>query len=157
MASGIQSSTRRGRDVESRAEAHYRSEHKSTPDRLQTPEDVDRMIDSLLTGEKFHTLARVVSENRQMLPSGFPDHEFMVGVNADRQMGAITFGCEEGSFSTVSDPESDDEPVYHLAGHDFYFPESCEIPLTLIRDAVKEFIFSGGKRPSCVAWKPVDF
>ncbi|SEB57702.1 Immunity protein Imm1 [Streptomyces sp. TLI_105] len=138
-----------------KAEAYYESEHSSDPAKIEAPEDVDRVIDKLLTGEKFHTLAKLFSTERPMLPSGFPDHEFMVGVDSSLQVGALTFGDENGSFTTVGGPGSREEPAYHFMGHRHEFPENCEVSLDLIRKAVKEFVLSGGKRPECVDWKKI--
>ncbi|RSS57504.1 Imm1 family immunity protein [Streptomyces sp. WAC01280] len=33
-------------------------------------------------------------------------------------------------------------------------PEHCKIPADLVRAATKEFIATGGQRPTCVEWKP---
>jgi hypothetical protein len=39
-------------------------------------------------------------------------------------------------------------------GNDTDFPVDSEIPIDLIRQATKEFIASGGERPTCVQWQP---
>ncbi|MEW1903456.1 Imm1 family immunity protein [Streptomyces sp. NPDC086147] len=142
--------------MRTRAEAHYKDDHGNGPDEIETPEDVDRMIDHLLSGEEFRTAAKVVSTDRRTLPSGSPDHEFIIGVNPELRRGAISFGYEEGTYVTAGDLRDGCEPLYHVAGHEAYFPENCEIPLDLVRATVKQFVFSGGNRPDCVDWKPFD-
>ncbi|MET8274521.1 transposase [Streptomyces sp. NPDC005096] len=48
------------------------------------------MIDYLASGEESETMAALYSKQRELLPSGFPDHEFLVGVNEERQVGILT-------------------------------------------------------------------
>lgn len=144
--------------MEIKARAHYKAGHRFKPQEIETPEDVDRVIDFLLSGEEeYHSAAKFLSLSRQVLSSGFPDHEFIVGVNPAHHKGAIAFGYENYSLVTVGDSESTEEILYHVAGHEAYFPESCELPVDRIRNAVKEFVFSGGERPTCVTWKPVAY
>ncbi|WP_435190930.1 Imm1 family immunity protein [Streptomyces sp. bgisy126] len=142
--------------MEVKAEAYYKSEHASAWQEILGPEDVDRVIDFLLSFEKeYHSAAMFRSLKRQMLPSGNPDHQFIVGVNQGNQMGAITFSYGDRDFATVGDRESGDDLFCHVAGHEAFFPENAEIPVTSIRDAVKEFVFSNGELPGCVNWQPV--
>ncbi|MGA5497774.1 Imm1 family immunity protein [Streptomyces cinereoruber] len=156
MEFGARSNIRRRVDVKMKAEAYYKSEHASAWQEIVTPEDVDRVIDFLLSSEKeYHSAAMFQSLKRQTLPSGHPDHQFIVGVNPGNQMGAITFGSGDHNLATVGDRESDDELFYHVAGHEAFFPEDAEIPVAFIRKAVKEFVFSGGELPRCVKWQPV--
>ncbi|MGA5215409.1 Imm1 family immunity protein [Streptomyces cinereoruber] len=140
--------------MEVKAEAYYKSEHASAWQEIVDPEDVDRVIDFLLSSDKeYHSAAVFRSLKRQVLPSGEPDHQFIVGVNPGNQMGVIIFGCDDGDFATVGDGESDDELFYHVAGREAFFPENAEIPVASIRDAVKEFVFSDGGLPGCVNWQ----
>ncbi|MFJ9025960.1 Imm1 family immunity protein [Streptomyces sp. NPDC102259] len=37
------------------------------------------------------------------------------------------------------------------------FPEDSEIPIALVRQAVKEFLTSEGKRPTCIQWQVPEF
>ncbi len=115
------------------------------------------MIDALLTGPAFHTMAQVHSLEREKLPSGDFDHELLIGVDAAFQVGAITFMDVSGNYATAGAPGSREEPVYHIMGHLTEFPEESEIPIGLVRQAVKEFISSGGCRPECVAWKEMEW
>ncbi|MFE6461657.1 Imm1 family immunity protein [Streptomyces cinereoruber] len=140
-----------------KAQAFYRLEHAENMENLSTVDDVDRMIDALLAGPEFHNMASVYSTERSKLPAGVHDHELTIGVNSDLQMGAIVFMDETGNYATVGEPGSRKEPVYHLAGYMREFPEECEISIALVREAVKEFISSGGQRPRCVAWKPMEW
>ncbi|WP_457541466.1 Imm1 family immunity protein [Streptomyces filamentosus] len=143
-------------EVKIKARAHYKAGHLLQPQGIEKPEDVDRVIDFLLSAkEEYHSAAKFLSLNRDILPSGFPDHEFIVGINPTHGKGAIIFGYEEFNFATLGDTESAEEILYHVAGYEAYFPEKCELPVDHIREAVKEFVFSGGELPTCVTWQPV--
>ncbi|WP_406601295.1 Imm1 family immunity protein [Micromonospora yasonensis] len=39
----------------------------------------------------------------------------------------------------------------------YEFPPNSEIPIDLMRRAVKEFCLSGGQRPPCVQWEKPEF
>ncbi|MGA4979387.1 Imm1 family immunity protein [Streptomyces cinereoruber] len=140
-----------------KAQAFYRLEHAENMENLSTVDDVDKMIDALLAGPEFRNMASVYSTERSKLPAGVPDHELTVGVNSDLQVGAIAFMDETGNHVTVGEPGSREDPVYHLTGYMREFPEKCEISIVLVREAVKEFISSGGQRPRCIAWKPMEW
>jgi hypothetical protein len=124
---------------------------------LVTSEDVDVMIEALLAGPAFHNMAQVHSVERQKLPSGAFDHELLVGVDAHLQVGAVTFMDGSGNYATVGNSGSREDPVFHIMGHMTEFPEESEISIELVRQAVKEFVSSGGCRPECVAWKRMEW
>ncbi|MEU9032687.1 Imm1 family immunity protein [Streptomyces sp. NPDC048383] len=140
------------------AQARYRKEHGDNPVLLYTPEDVDGVIDALLdapAGVIVQNLAQIHSLERDLLPSGFPDHELMVGVDKNLQVGLISFADDE-NYATLGNEDSRPGPVYFITGHDTYFPDNSEIPIHLVRQAVKEFVASGGQRPNCVQWQVDD-
>src|SRR5882757_534695 len=104
---------------------------------LTSPGDVDRLIDTLLTGEEFHNLANLHSLDREPLPSGCPDHELLVGVNRSLSVGVLEFMDASGNLVTLG-PETDrGEVVYHIAENPTEFPDRAEVPIELIRQAVK--------------------
>ncbi|MEU2510287.1 Imm1 family immunity protein [Streptomyces sp. NPDC007863] len=142
--------------MEAKAKAYFKSEHTSAWEEISTPEDVNRVIDYLLFGDKeYHSAAKFCSLKRMALPSGSPDHEFIVGVNPESKMGAITFSFDNHDLASVGETGSHEELFYHVAGHEAFFPENAEVPIALIRDAVKEFVLSGGELPTCITWQPV--
>ena len=44
-------------------------------------------------------------------------------------------------------------PSYFIVGNAIEFPDRSKIPIDLVRRAVKEFLASGGQRPTCVQWQ----
>ncbi|MFJ9639218.1 Imm1 family immunity protein [Streptomyces sp. NPDC101178] len=138
---------------QNRVHAFYKAQHVREPDVIDSVEGVDAMIDSLAFGEEFESMAVLHSQQRGLLPSGFPDHEFMVGVNGKRQVGILSFTDDANYLSLGSRPNGEGEVTYHIAENPTEFPVSAEIPLSLVRDAAREFLLSGGRRPVCVEWQ----
>ncbi|MFD0276834.1 Imm1 family immunity protein [Kitasatospora sp. NPDC127111] len=136
-----------------RAELRYRRDRIENPDYLNTVEDVDVLIDELLDGPANENLAQIIHLDREQLRPGWPDHELQVGVDKELQVGVLSFLDRSGNYVTAGPAESRNAPEYYLAGHWTKFPDQTEIPIGLIREAVKEFLASGGQRPTCVTWK----
>ncbi|WP_078951923.1 Imm1 family immunity protein [Streptomyces sp. NRRL F-5755] len=138
--------------MQARAEARYRLDHGEKPALLHTAEEVDALIDSLLTGPVHENMAQIHSLERESMPSGFPDHELLVGVDRDLQVGVIAYLDSDGNVVTLGSPGRSG-PVYYIQGHMTEFPANSEIPIDLVRRGVKEFLSSGGRRPACVQWQ----
>lgn len=51
----------------------------------------------------------------------------------------------------------DGQVAYCAIGHRREFPDHSEIPVDLVRQAVKEFLISGGQRPECVQWQAEEY
>ncbi|MER5501861.1 MULTISPECIES: Imm1 family immunity protein [unclassified Streptomyces] len=136
-----------------RVEAYFHERHADEPLVVRTSEDVDVLIDALATGPEFENLAVLHSSEREILPSGFPDHEFMVGVDGERQVGVLSFVDEKNYVSLGSSGSGRGEVAYFVVENPTEFPATAEIPLALVRQAVKEFLSSGGRRPTCVQWQ----
>lgn len=64
--------------------------------------------------------------------------------------------AEEGSFvpAGVADKEY---VTYMLMAYPREFLESPEIPVSLVRRAAKQFVLSGGRRPTCIEWQEEPF
>lgn len=140
-----------------RLDAYYRKEHADDVRILASSEDIDQLIDDLMSGPANHNLAQLHSLDRPLLPSGYPDHELMVGVNRNLQVGLLAFmDGDVGNIFTVGGPGGNTEMNYYLAGHRMEYPENIEIPVALVREAVKEFLRTGGSIPTCVEWKTSD-
>ncbi|WTG38685.1 Imm1 family immunity protein (plasmid) [Streptomyces anulatus] len=134
-------------------EAFYRAQHLGAPVIISSPEGVDTMLDRLATGEKSETMATLYSKQREVLPSGFPDHEFLVGVDRERKVGIVSFVDDRNYFPAGKGREVAGEVEYYFTGNSREFPADAEIPLPLVRDAVVEFLLTGGKRPQCIEWR----
>ncbi|MGW6977085.1 MULTISPECIES: Imm1 family immunity protein [unclassified Streptomyces] len=143
--------------TDNRLEARYRRTDMQNPVLLSTSGDVDSLIDALLTGPALHDAVHILSRARSRISAGFPDHELYVGVSRDTNVGALALTAPEvGHVASVGAPGSRSGVAYHVAGHWTEFPDSSEVPVILVREAVKEFLHSGGDIPTCIEWKPFE-
>lgn len=133
-------------------QAYYRHEHGDDPDLLQSPSDVDALIDALLASDPSENLAALHSMERPLMPAGVPDHELLVGVNGESQVGVLAF-MDDGNFVSLDPAKGRGEASYFIMGNMAEFPSHSEISIALVRQAVKEFLSSGGQRPTCVQWQ----
>ncbi|MEU6155155.1 Imm1 family immunity protein [Actinosynnema sp. NPDC047251] len=129
---------------------YYLYEHGDIPVTLSTVDEVDALLD------------RVRVESPPAAPmlmdvhlSGDPYAQGLdVGVAVDR--GVIRYSGREWPHGVVStgDGSADGEPrSYFYMGHGREFPANSEVPIDVIRKAVKEFMESNGARPTCVRWQ----
>lgn len=140
-----------------RVEAFYRQAQGREPAVLSAPEEIDAMIDELLTGPVHENMAALYSLDRPKLPSGAADHQLLVGVDRERGIGLVGFMDAEGNVITVGPPDGRDEVVYYSCGEITEFPGPSEIPLDQVRQAAKEFLTSGGQRPTSVQWQVPEY
>ena len=139
-----------------RVQAYYRREHGDNPVLLHSASDVDALIDVLLLSRPSENLAALHSLERPLMPAGVPDHELMVGADGDLQVGVLSF-MDDGNFVSLDSSEGRGEISYSIIGNATEFPNYSEIPISLVRQAVKEFLSSGGQRPTCVQWQEPEF
>ena len=134
------------------AEAVFKEKHLEEPFPLDSEDAVDLLIDALIAGHPSCNMAQVFSLDRTPLLSGDPDHEFLVGIDPDAQVGIVGFADSEGSYVPSGVPEKE-ELMYMLLTYPRNFLESPEIPIDLVRKVTKEFVLSGGLRPTCIEWQ----
>lgn len=132
--------------------AYYRNEHGESPVALRSPEDVDNLIDELLASDRSEDMAVLHSLERPLMPAGVPDHELMVGADGGLRGGVLAF-MDDGNFVSLGPGGGRGEVIYSIMGNVAEFPERSEIPIMLVRQAVKEFLSSAGKRPACIEWQ----
>ncbi|MEV7776526.1 Imm1 family immunity protein [Kitasatospora sp. NPDC086791] len=140
-------------DVAAVAEIRYRRGRIKSPDYIHSVEEVDALIDELLGGPASENLAQIIHLGRKEFMPGIPDHEFQIGVDKEHQVGVVLFIDHSGNYVSAGPLDSRNAPEYYLAGHWTQFRDQVEIPIDLARQAVKEFLISGGQRPACIAWK----
>ncbi|MFJ4985624.1 Imm1 family immunity protein [Streptomyces sp. NPDC088732] len=143
--------------TDNRLEARYRRADMQDPVLISTSGEVDCLIDALLAGPETHNAVHILSRARPVMWLGFPDHELYVGVSRADQVGSLALSLPEvGRIASVGSPGSRSGVTYHVAGHWTEFADNSEISLTRVREAVKEFLRSGGNIPTCLKWKPFE-
>jgi hypothetical protein len=136
-----------------RVHAYYNRQHADKLAVISTPEDVDSLIEALTFGPEFENMATLYSLQREFLSAGVPDHEFLVGINRERSVGIVSYVEDANYLSLGSSKSGNEEVEYYIDDNVREFPASAEIPIPLAREAVKEFLLSGGQRPTCVTWQ----
>ncbi|MER7753636.1 Imm1 family immunity protein [Kitasatospora sp. NPDC097643] len=134
------------------AEAIFKEEHREKPLVLDSEDAVDQLIEALIAGHPSHNMARLFSLDRTPVPSEFPEHEFLVGINPDEQVGIVAFADENDWFIPSGTAEKE-YVTYTRVTYPREFWKSPEIPIDLVRQVVKEFVLSGGLRPTCIEWQ----
>jgi hypothetical protein len=132
--------------------AYYKHEHGGAPLRLQTSEDVDRLVDGLLEEEYSNSVAALYADGR-LNAAGVSDHELLVAINnEDKDVGALRYMGGDGTYFTKGQASGEKEVIYYYTGSDREFPADSEIPINEVRKALKEFLESGGERPGSPEW-----
>lgn len=149
---GPDSDKAEGKIVQGKAEVFYRREHADKHPVLGV-DDIDVLIYTLLASSELENMAILYSLDRPLLEYGNPDHELRVGVDKDLQVGILAFIDEMGNFVSLDNGKGRGVVTYSLDGEGKDFPECSEVPIVLVRQALKEFLTSRGQRPSCVRWQ----
>lgn len=123
------------------------------PRLIEDADGLRRALDDLGT-EYGNNIGTVIDRARPLLPSGFPDHELHVAVDATRGVGALRFMADGTWFTKGSTPPAG----VATAGSARDFPEDSELPLDTVRVALVEFLETH-RRPESVDWQddPHDF
>ncbi|WP_172803338.1 Imm1 family immunity protein [Alloactinosynnema sp. L-07] len=126
--------------------------------RLRGAQDIDAFIADLLEAGWEYTSAAVYAVEDDS--TGNPDHEMIVGADKETGLGAVRYsggeeipGDDATEWFSVGDRVNPDgvEFAYFGTGHDF--PANSEVSLDLVKQAMRELLASGGKRPSGVDWQ----
>ncbi|WP_312865994.1 Imm1 family immunity protein [Saccharothrix violaceirubra] len=125
-------------------------EHGDTPVTVSTVDEADALIG--LVRVESPSAAPVLLDVHL---SGDPYAQGSdVGITVDR--GVIRYSGPEWPHGVVSagNASTDGEPrSYFYMGHGREFPANSEVPIDVVRQAVKEFMESSGARPTCVRWQ----
>lgn len=93
--------------ADNRLEARYRPADMQNPVLLSTSDDVDSVIDALLTGPALHDAVHILSRARPRTPAGFPEREMYAGVSRELQVGALALTAPEvGHVASVGVSEA---------------------------------------------------
>lgn len=126
--------------------------------RLATPEDVDRLIDQVLVMGWQHSVIALYDRDRPLMASGAVDHELRVAVESDTGLGGARYTGDDGTgpgvWYAAGQTADGDELLHYYMGSDEEWPLDSLVPIDLVRTAVKEFLASGGDRPTSPDWKP---
>jgi Immunity protein Imm1 len=78
-------------------------------------------------------------------------------LNLSDGRGVVRYSGRDWPRGVVSvnddEPSDGEERSYFYMGHWRGFPANSEIPLDLVRAAIKEFMATDGARPECIRWQ----
>ncbi|MFC9688183.1 Imm1 family immunity protein [Kribbella sp. NPDC056951] len=136
------------------AEAYFQNEE---PTIVTSADGVDELIDALLDAGPQRSVAVLAVRGRPTSELGLPDHEFEIAVDSRRQVGGLRYAGshsdESGVWYAVGAQSGPDRLIYAHVGDESPFPADSELPIDVVRAAVKEFLSGGGERPSSVDWQ----
>jgi immunity protein Imm1 of predicted polymorphic toxin system len=81
--------------------------------------------------------------------------ELSAGIRGDR--GVLRYGGDdwpEGVYSTGDGPAGAEPLAYFYMDTYTEFPSNAEVPLTVVRQAILDFLDTNGERPAGVEWQP---
>lgn len=139
-------------------EGYYLHEHGDNPLILRTADDMNRVIDELLDQDWEHDTVALYHRDHPRNVRGLPDHEFWLVVDPQTRTGALRYtggrGAAGGTWFSKGDSGKSGTVLHYYMGSDNEYPADSEIPLDLVRTAAREFLESGGQRPTSVTWQP---
>ncbi|GAB3821439.1 Imm1 family immunity protein [Kribbella italica] len=123
---------------------------------IDTPDDVDTLIDAVLAEPFENSVIALYSTARPLMESGVPDHELRIAIYAEGKVGGARYagddGRDEGSWYVPGQVSQREEVFYYYQGHDQGWPQNSEITLEHVRQAVREFVEGSGARPAGFEW-----
>lgn len=131
-----------------------RANHKrcNSPVQLTSSQDIDALILDLSNDDGDNTIASLYINERPATAQDLPDHELRIAVDGERKVGAIRYMSGNDAWYAVGQQSDLDEVLYFYMGHDEQYPKDSEITIDEIRTATKEFVASGGNRPTSLTW-----
>jgi hypothetical protein len=136
------------------AEAFFQNDE---PTIVTSADEIDELIDALISAGSQQSVAALAVRERPLSELGLPDHEFEIAVNVDGKVGGLRYagrnGDESGTWYAVGSQRRPDPLMYAHVGNESLFPSDSELPIDVVRDAAREFLASGGERPSSVDWR----
>lgn len=115
---------------------------------LANADDVDRLLDQMAADAAKHDVP-VMAEAARRDADGWGILQFGLGPAA----GFVGFMGPSGSAISSNGQAPADEVVYDYMGHQRDVPAAAEVPPEDVRQAVREFVRTGGERPSGITWR----
>jgi hypothetical protein len=134
--------------------AYYTHDHDKGVT-LRTAEDADALVDDLLTQPFANSVAALYADTRPESPSGYPDHELRIAIDAEAKVGGIRYaGGDTSDVTYVPGSTSAREEMFYLyMSHDEGWPQDSAVGLDQVRRAVREFVEGNGARPESFEWR----
>ncbi len=123
---------------------------------LSTPDQVDELLDRMVSESAEESVGLMAQVGRKEGEGWSSALQF--GVRA-AQCGFVGYMGSKGEASAISDngATSPEMLAYDYQCHEREVPSNAEISLAMVRQAVHDYVASGGARPTGVRWREVSF
>jgi hypothetical protein len=118
---------------------------------LRGDEDIDGFLAELLNAGPDYQSATVYAVDEAADED--PAHELVVGVNAVTALGAVRYAGDDGEWFSKGEKVNPGGVRFLYYGTAHEYPADSEVPLDLVRRALRELLANAGKRPECVTWQ----
>jgi hypothetical protein len=129
----------------------------------RSAEEVDGAFDRILAADPLlHNPTAFIRERPRIGPAGIPDHGLKLDLRPEHGVGAMSYfgGPEDGHAGPWVTRAADPVPSAAMLRRDIdsatLYPADAAVPIEDIRRALHEFLTTGGRRPTAVAWQPSD-
>jgi immunity protein Imm1 of predicted polymorphic toxin system len=126
-------------------------QYDQAPTVMRTDEDIDGFLAQLLVAGPEFTAATVYAVDETSETE--PDHQVVIGVNAATSTGGLSYAGDDGEWFSTGDHADPDGVVFVYFGTEHEFPSNAEVPLDVVRQALRELLAERGHRPESVTWQ----
>ncbi|SMC69151.1 Imm1 family immunity protein [Lentzea albidocapillata] len=130
-------------------EASYK--HGAGVSLLRTNDDIDGFLTELLNAGPDYQSATVYAMDESADED--PTHELVVGVDQASALGAVRFAGDDGEWFSKGEQVNPDGVRYLYYGTAHEFPADSEVPLDVVRQALRELLSNEGTRPEGLSWQ----
>lgn len=130
-------------------EASYR--HGTDVTLMRTDDDIDGFVAELLNAGPDYQSATVYAVDESA--DDDPAHELVVGVDQTTALGAVRYAGDDGEWFSKGERVNPNGVRHLYFGTAHEFPADSEVPLDLVRQALRELLANEGSRPESLSWQ----
>jgi Immunity protein Imm1 len=135
--------------MKARLKIYFEYEHGDDPVYVDTPEGVDTLLDQV-AADYWHDWPVLLEVT---IADSVGKEHMHAGVYHDR--GMVWYSSPEQPACYSKGVSHDDELTYYYMENDRQFPSDADVPLDVVKLAVREFMVTHGDRPSNVTWQAI--
>lgn len=122
----------------------------TTPTVVTTVAELDALIDRIVA----EAAEDPIPAAAQVVVQGAADGDLYLEVGLGAQRGFVTAIGPGGGMSRGETARTG-TVTYDYAGHTAELPANAELPVNEVRQALREYLTTGGKLPQAIAFEPV--
>ncbi|KOV79882.1 hypothetical protein ADL03_35620 [Nocardia sp. NRRL S-836] len=118
---------------------------------LRGDDDIDSFLAELLGAGPDYRSATIYAVDEAAAED--PSHELVIGVDEATALGAVRYAGDDGEWFSKGEKINPDGVRFTYYGTAHEYPADSEVPLDVVRQALRELLANEGKRPECVTWQ----